>query len=67
MKLYTDREESRQPEITQFELEGWIDNSPFEELLGIRIKQAADGQSLLTMPFTVKLANGGGILLGKRP
>lgn len=64
MKLYADRDEPRQAGITQFELEGWIDSSPFEELLGIHVEQATGGIALLTMPFTVKLANGGGVMHG---
>ena len=64
MKLYADHEELRQPDVTQFELEEWIDSSPFETLLGMQIERAADGQALLSMPFTVKLANGGGVMHG---
>ena len=64
MKLYADHEELRQPDVTQFELEEWIDSSPFEILLGMQIERAADGQALLSMPFTVKLANGGGVMHG---
>jgi acyl-CoA thioesterase len=45
-------------------LEGWIDCSPFESLLGMTIEQAADGHALLTMPFNVMLANGGGVMHG---
>lgn len=64
MKLLADAHASRQPEVTQFELEGWIDNSPFEALLGMRTEQAAGGVARLTLPFTVKLANGGGVMHG---
>ncbi len=64
MKLYADHEELRQPDVTQFELEEWIDSSPFEKLLGMQIERVADGQALLSMPFTVKLANGGGVMHG---
>jgi len=64
MKLLADLETPRQPGLTQFELEGWIDCSPFETLLGMRIEQASEGQALLTMPFNVKLANGGGVMHG---
>lgn len=64
MKLHVDQEEPRRPDIEQFELEGWIDSSPFEELLGLRVEWADAGRSLLTMPFTVKLANGGGVMHG---
>lgn len=64
MKLHVDQEEPRQPDVEQFELEGWIDSSPFEKLLGLRVERADAGQALLTMPFTVKLANGGGVMHG---
>jgi uncharacterized protein (TIGR00369 family) len=64
MKLFVARNEPRQLDVTQFELEGWIDNSPFEELLDMHIKQVADGQATLSMLFTVMLANGGGVMHG---
>jgi uncharacterized protein (TIGR00369 family) len=64
MKLFADPEEPRQPDVVQFELEEWIDSAPFEKLLGLRIEQAVDGRALLTMPFTLKLANGGGVMHG---
>jgi acyl-CoA thioesterase len=64
MKLLADLDEPRQPGVAQFELEGWIDSSPFEELLGLRIEQASEGKALLSLPFTVKLANGGGVMHG---
>ena len=64
MKLFVDREASRVADANQFELEGWIDSSPFEELLGMHVVQAVAGKALVTMPFTVKLANGGGVMHG---
>lgn len=64
MKLYVDQETLRQPDAKQFELEEWIDSAPFEKLLGLHIDEAVDGQARLTMPFTVKLANGGGVMHG---
>ena len=64
MKLFVARDEPRQADVAQFELEGWIDNSPFEELLGMHVERVADGQALLSMPFTVMLANGGGVMHG---
>lgn len=64
MKIYVDQEKLRQPDVVQFELEEWIDSSPFETLLGVRVEQAVAGQAVLTMPFTVKLANGGGVMHG---
>jgi uncharacterized protein (TIGR00369 family) len=64
MKLYSDPGDLRQPEITQFELEEWIDGSPFEQLLGVQILRAEEGQSHLSLPFTLKLSNGGGVMHG---
>ena len=45
-------------------LEKWISCAPFEALLGITIKEAEDGRSCLTMPFTEKLAQGAGMMHG---
>lgn len=64
MKLFAEMESPRQPEVKQFELEGWVDSSPFETLVGLRIEKALDGIAFLTLPFTVKLANGGGVMHG---
>ena len=64
MKLFADMDDARQPDAVQFELEQWIDNSPFETLLGMKIESAARGEALLTLPFKVKLANGGGVMHG---
>lgn len=64
MKLFVAQDEPRQPNTTQFELEGWIDSSPFEALLGMHTERATGGQALLSMPFTVMLANGGGVMHG---
>ncbi|MGW8313748.1 MAG: PaaI family thioesterase [Desulfuromonadales bacterium] len=64
MRLLVDQNVPRQPGVAQFELEGWIDCSPFETFLGMTIEQAAHGQALLTMPFNVMLANGGGVMHG---
>lgn len=47
-----------------FVMEGWIDTAPFEEFIGLRIAEARDGRALLTLPFTVKLAQGGGLMHG---
>jgi uncharacterized protein (TIGR00369 family) len=49
---------------TMFELSGWIDTAPFEDLLGIVIESAADGRAVLTFPFNLKLAQGGGVMHG---
>jgi len=48
----------------QFELAGWVDTAPFEDLLGMSIEEAKEGRAVLSMPFTVKLAQGGGFLHG---
>jgi uncharacterized protein (TIGR00369 family) len=64
MKLYADPEDLRQLEVVQFELEEWIDNSPFECLLGMKIIKAEGGQAHLFLPFTLKLSNGGGVMHG---
>ena len=64
MKLLADMDDPRQPDIAQFELEEWIDSSPFEKLLGLKIESSADGKAVLSMPFVVKLANGGGVMHG---
>jgi len=47
-----------------FELGGWVELAPFEQMLGMEIKSSADGKAVLTMPFTVKLAQGKGLLHG---
>src|SRR5690349_3485964 len=47
-----------------FELPAWIATAPFEEYLGMRIEEAADGRALLTMPFRAKLAQGKGLMHG---
>jgi uncharacterized protein (TIGR00369 family) len=47
-----------------FELPGWIACAPFEEYLGMRIEEVADGRAVLSMPFLVRLAQGKGLLHG---
>jgi uncharacterized protein (TIGR00369 family) len=47
-----------------FELPGWIACAPFEEYLGMEIETAKHGHAVLTMPFTVKLAQGKGLMHG---
>lgn len=64
MKLFADMDDARQPDAVQFELEEWIGIAPFEKLLGLKIESAARGEALLTLPFKVKLANGGGVMHG---
>ena len=64
MKLYAVMEKLRVAGSTQFELEQWIETSPFERHVGVSIEQAGEGKSRLTVPFKVKLANGGGVMHG---
>lgn len=64
MKLFVKMDDRRQPDDLQFELEDWIDSSPFETMLGLKIESATVGEALLALPFTVKLANGGGVTHG---
>jgi uncharacterized protein (TIGR00369 family) len=64
MKLFAPLDEPRRPDVVQFELEEWIDRSPFEVLLGLRIEEAVDGRAVLTLPFALKLSNGGGVMHG---
>ena len=47
-----------------FELGSWVDLAPFERMLGMEIRSSRDGESVLTMPFKVKLAQGMGLLHG---
>ena len=47
-----------------FELGGWVELAPFEQMLGMKIESSGDGKATLTMPFTVKLAQGKGLLHG---
>jgi len=47
-----------------FELDGWVDLAPFERTLGMRIESSGGGEAVLTIPFTVKLAQGKGLLHG---
>jgi uncharacterized protein (TIGR00369 family) len=63
-RLTVDGDDLRQPPQAQFELEGWIDTAPFEDLVGLKIQAAAGGKAVLTLPFRVKLAMGGGFMHG---
>ncbi len=47
-----------------FELDGWVDLAPFERTLGMKIGSYGEGEAVLTMPFTIKLAQGKGLLHG---
>lgn len=48
----------------QFEMKQWISCAPFERLLHMNIIRADDGQAVLTMPFSVELAQGAGLMHG---
>jgi uncharacterized protein (TIGR00369 family) len=45
-------------------LQRWIECAPFEELLGMEIVNADQGQATLTMPFRREFANGGSVMHG---
>jgi acyl-coenzyme A thioesterase PaaI-like protein len=47
-----------------FELDRWINCSPFERLLNITIVEARDGKAVLTMPFLIEYAQGAGLMHG---
>lgn len=64
MEFFVDPEEPRIAHLKQFQLDAWIDSSPFEKLLGLEIVEAEAGQAVLSLPFTVKLSNGGGVMHG---
>ena len=48
----------------RFQMEGWISCTPFERLLSMKILEAADGQAVLTTPFPMDYAQGGGLMHG---
>jgi uncharacterized protein (TIGR00369 family) len=62
--LLVDGEVPREAETKQFELRGWVDTAPFEDLLAICIEEAQEGRAVLSLPFMVKFAQGGGFLHG---
>lgn len=64
MKFLVDPETPRRADEAQFELDDWVDCAPFESLLGLHIEKAEEGEAHLTLPYTVKLANGGGVMHG---
>ncbi len=47
-----------------FALPGWIACAPFEEYLGMTIEEAACGRAVLSLSFTVKHAQGKGLMHG---
>ena len=64
--MYEEIYEQPMPETGEppFDLPGWIVCAPFEEYLGMRIEEAANGRAVLSMPFRVKLAQGKGLMHG---
>jgi uncharacterized protein (TIGR00369 family) len=48
----------------RFTMDGWISCAPFEKLLHIDIVEAANGKAILSMPFLVAFAQGGGLMHG---
>ena len=48
----------------QFTMKNWISCAPFERLLHMEIVEASEGRSILTMPFLVEFAQGGGLMHG---
>jgi acyl-CoA thioesterase len=47
-----------------FSLPEWIALAPFEDLLGMRIDEAAEGRAVLSMPFRAVLGQGAGLMHG---
>ncbi len=45
-------------------MEDWISCAPFERLLNMTIEKAEDGKAILSMPFLVDYAQGGGLMHG---
>ncbi len=63
-RLLVNGEQARQADVEQFVLSEWIETAPFEDLLGLEIEQAANGEAVLCLNFAVKHANGGGVMHG---
>lgn len=63
-RLLVDGDQLKEPGAEQFSLAEWIETAPLEDLLGIHIERAQAGMAVLTLPFRVKLANGGGVMHG---
>jgi len=64
----TSKKQSATAEVStgphRFEMAGWISCAPFERLLNISIVKASDGEAILTMPFYLDYAQGGGLMHG---
>lgn len=63
-RLHVDPDTPRLARSRQFDMDGWLDTAPFEQLLGLRIESAGEGRAVLSLPFTVKLCQGAGLLHG---
>ena len=63
-RLLVDGDQAWRPGDDQFILTKWIETAPFEDLLGLEIKEAANGEAVLTLDYRVKHANGGGMMHG---
>ncbi len=63
-KLLVAGDAERKAGEVQFEMDGWLDTAPFEQHLGITIEQVGEGRAVLSLPFTVKLAQGLGLMHG---
>ena len=63
-RLFLDGDLPMDPEAPGFILNGWIDTAPFEDLLQLSIERCEKGEALLSMPFLLKFAQGGGVLHG---
>jgi uncharacterized protein (TIGR00369 family) len=48
----------------RFTMKSWIGCAPFEQLLHMKIMDAAGGKATLTMPFFVEFAQGAGLMHG---
>lgn len=64
-KLFVDPETPLTADpVKQFQLDGWIDTAPFEDLVGIELKHVGEGRATLECLATVKLTQGGGVVHG---
>ncbi len=63
-QLFVSRDTEKQAGTSQFTLTKWIETAPFEDLLDFTIEHAAEGEAVLSVPFRVMHANGGGMMHG---
>jgi len=47
-----------------FSMPEWISCAPFERLLNMEIREAAEGRAVLSMPFLMQYAQGAGLMHG---